>query len=48
MDYTKTSDSHIITLDDYEIESLVNALESCDLTERRTFNGLLTKIKENK
>ena len=48
MEYFKTSVYHIIKLDDDELESLVNALESCDLTERRTFNCLLRKIKENK
>lgn len=48
MEYTRTSNSHSIIMDDEEIGQLVSALNSCNLTERRTFNKLLRHIKDGK
>lgn len=48
MEYVRKSNVHSIKMDDNEISLLVNALNSCNLIERREFNKLVKYIKDGK
>lgn len=46
MEYISNPNNHVIKMDDNEIQSLCDALDSCHLTERRTFYKLLKHLKD--